>query len=125
MLQRLTTMLPGLSRLPPTCPLPLETQIIDDLQSAEHASFTRPDLKDEERPWPNDRDRGLIYPPWMTCEVPVIWLPRGRHGISAVEVNDLARNHGLEAIVDPPKRSQRGEAESKRVENEQRTPLIP
>lgn len=125
MLRRLTTLLPGLSRLPPDCPLPLPTQGVHDLHSTELASRTRPDLKDEEHPAPIDIDRGLIYPPEMTCPVPGIWLPHDRHGVAGIELNDLASNHGLEAIVDPPKRSVRHTEETGRGEKEVRTPLIP
>lgn len=108
MLRRLTALLPGLSRLPHDCPLPLQTHTIDDLQSTEQASYTRPDLADEKRTWPQALGRrGLLYPPEMTAEVPIIWLPRGRVGLSGIELNDLASNHGLEAIIDPPKRKSR------------------
>jgi hypothetical protein len=124
MLRRLTTLLPGLSRLPPDCPLPLSTQTIHDLDSTELASRTRPDLKDEEQKWPVEGNRGLIYPPEMTCEIPIIWLPHDRHGIGGIELNDLASNHGLEAIIDPPQRSSSDER-GERGEKEVRTPLIP
>jgi hypothetical protein len=124
MLRRLTTLLPGLSRLPPECPLPLLTQIIHDLDSTELASRTRPDLSDEEQKWQVEGNRGLIYPPELTCEIPIIWLPHDRHGISGIELNDLASNHGLEAIIDPPKSSPRHEND-RRGEKEVRTPLIP
>ena len=124
MLRRLTTLLPGLSRLPPECPLPLTTHIIHDLDSTELASRTRPDLADEEQKWQVEGNRGLIYPPEMTCEIPIIWLPHDRHGISGIELNDLASNHGLEAIIDPPKR-QSGNDDDRRGEKEVRTPLIP
>lgn len=104
MLRRLTALLPGLSRLPDDCPLPLPTQGIDDLHSTERASYIRPDLKDEVRTWPEDlSQRGLLYPPELTAEIPIIWLPNGQVGLSGIEVNDLASNQGLEAIIDPPK----------------------
>jgi len=124
MLRRLTALLPGLSRLPPDCPLPLNTETIYDLDSTELASRTRPDLADQEQKWQVDGNRGLIYPPEMTCEIPIIWLPYDRHGISGIELNDLASNYGLEAIVDPPKR-QSGNDSDKRGEKEVRAPLIP
>lgn len=116
MLQRLTALLPGLSRLPEDCPLPLPTEDIDDLQSAERASYTRPDLKDEIRTWPDEGlgERGLVYPPELTAEVPIIWLSSGRVGLSGIELNDLASNHGLEAIIDPPKQRSRSESTRKR-----------
>jgi hypothetical protein len=73
-----------------------------------------------------DSNRGLIYPPEMTVDVPVIWLPRGKDGVSESEVNDLASNHGLEAIIDPPKRrEERKDAVGGIAEKEVRTPLIP
>lgn len=105
MLRRLIALLPGLSRLPDDCPLPLPTEGIDDLESTERASYTRPDFKDETRTWPNEGlgQRGLVYPPELTAKVPIIWLPSGRVGLSSIELNDLASNHGLEAIIDPPK----------------------
>jgi hypothetical protein len=62
----------------------------------------------------------------MTVDVPVIWLPRGKDGVSESEVNDLASNHGLEAIIDPPKRrKERKEGGGGMAEKEVRTPLIP
>jgi hypothetical protein len=132
MLRRLTALLPGLSRLPPDCPLPLSTDYINDLQYTdlqftERASLIRPDLKDERLTSAIATDRGLIYPPEMTAEVPVIWLPWNKSGISESEVNDLARNHGLEAIVDPPKRKRRESRDREEgvVEKEVRAPLIP
>jgi hypothetical protein len=117
-------LLPGLSRLPPDCPLPLATENINDLQSTERVSLIRPDLKDEPLTSSVDSDRGLIYPPEMTVEVPVIWLPWSKSGISESEVNDLARNHGLGAIVDPPKRRESRNREEGVVEKEVRAPLI-
>ena len=125
MLRRLTTLLPGLSRLPPDCPFPISPQIISDLDSTELASRTRPDLKDEELKMPVLDNRGLIYPPELTCEIPIIWLPHDRHGISGIELNDLASNHGLEAIIDPPKRQVAHTGGDKGGEQEVRAPLIP
>jgi hypothetical protein len=125
MLRRLTTLLPGLSRLPLDCALPLPTETIHDLESTVLASQTRPDLKDEEHVHPQDVNRGLIYPPEMTCQVPVVWLPHDRHGVAGTEVSDMASHHGLEAIVDPPKPSVRHAEETGRGEKEVRTPLIP
>jgi len=126
MLRRLTALLPGLSRLPSDCPLPLSTQVIDDLQSTERASTLRPDLKDVVYTLAADSNRGLIYPPEMTVDVPVIWLPREKDGVSESEVNDLASNHGLEAIIDPPKRrEERKEGGGGIAEKEVRAPLIP
>lgn len=140
MLRRLTALLPGLSRLPDDCPLPLPTGGIDDLQSTERASYTRPDLKDEIRTWPDEGlgQRGLIYPPELTAEVPIIWLPDGRVGLSGIELNDLASAHGLEAIIDPPRQQQRQRQRSESVRNrsnsetgtrdrdaEARSPLMP
>lgn len=131
MLRRLTALLPGLSRLPHDCPLPLTTQTIDDLRSTERASYIRPDLKDETRTWPEDlSQRGLLYPPVLIAEIPIIWLPRSKVGLSGIELNDLASNHGLEAIIDPPERRPLPSAETgskgrSEKDAEVRSPLIP
>ncbi|WRT65103.1 uncharacterized protein IL334_002045 [Kwoniella shivajii] len=107
LLNRVTALLPGYSRLPSNCPIPLPTNIIDDLSSSEKASYTNPRFINSDIQIPNrffyESDvRGLIYPPEMIVPVPVIWLPSDRGGnIAQAEANELARYHGLVAVVDP------------------------
>ncbi|ORX33503.1 hypothetical protein BD324DRAFT_658318 [Kockovaella imperatae] len=104
MLQRLAVLLPGYTRLPSDCPLPLPTEWIDDKVHTEKASWTRPDLSDEPRQFfhdPGDGLRGLIYPPEMIAPRPVLWLERDTSGVAESEAADLEKYHDLPPIVDP------------------------
>ena len=109
MLQRLAILLPGYTRLPPGCPLPLATEGIDDTLYTERASYTRLDLaKDDQHPRqyfhdPSEGIKGLVYPPEMLAAKPVIWLERDDSGIAEAEAADLEKHHDLPAIVDPPR----------------------
>jgi len=108
MMDRLTTLLPGYSRLPPDCRLPLDTEAIDDLLHSERASAVRPELAKagsvQYRRFyhdPTESLRGLIYPPEVLAPVPVIWLPNDGRGVALRRAADLQRHRGLAAIVDP------------------------
>lgn len=106
MLRRVAALLPGYSRLPADCPLPLPTEELDDLFYTEKASFARPTFaKDHsDRRYfhdPAESSRGLVYPSEMLAPVPVIWLPNDRAGVATSEAADLESYHGLMAIVDP------------------------
>lgn len=108
MVNRLTTLLPGYSRLSPDCRLPLQTEIIDNLLHTERASYARPRSvhakEDRNRRFyhdPTETLRGLIYPPEVLAPAPVIWLPNDGAGVALREAADLQRYHGLAAIVDP------------------------
>ena len=107
MLLRLAALLPGYSRLPPDCPVPLPSEDIDDLFFTERAAYARPSRQiDEEKSNqlfydPSEGMRGLIYPPEMLAPRPVIWLPYDSAGVAESEASDLQRHHQLPAIVDP------------------------
>ena len=108
MLHRLTTLLPGYSRLPSDCRLPLQTENIDDLVHTERASYTRPapanQNDDRQRRFyhePTESLRGLIYPPEILAPIPVVWLSNDGAGVALREATDLQRNHGIATIVDP------------------------
>lgn len=122
MLQRLTTLLPGYSRLPTSCPLPLRPHTIDDMVYTELASVTRRDLvvgrdKDGDRFFhdPSETNRGLVYPPEMLQPTAVVWLPYTRGGGAESEAAELEGIRGLVAIVDPaPMRREGGIEKDKR-----------
>jgi hypothetical protein len=115
MLSRLAALLPGYSRLPEDCSLPLQTENIDDLFDTERAAYARPSFarKEGERRAadaepgrgffhdPTASIRGLIYPDEILAPVPVRWLPNDDAGIAESEAADLETCHGLSAIVDP------------------------
>lgn len=106
MLRRVAALLPGYSRLPADCPLPLPTQEIDDMLFTEKASYARPAFAKDysQRRFfldPTESIRGLIYPHAMLNPVPVIWLPNDHSGVASSEAADLEVYHGLAAIVDP------------------------
>ena len=102
MLQRLAALLPGYSRLPEGCPLPLATEDVDDLFYTERASYVG-----QSQPLgqlihdPSETIRGLLYPPELLAPVPVIWLPNDPSGVALTEATDLDAYHGLPAIVHP------------------------
>jgi hypothetical protein len=134
-LQRVAALLPGFSRLPPDCPLPLPTENIDDLFQTEKASFIRPDLaitsEEEERDRRYFHDstegmRGLVYPPEMLAPNPVIWLPHDKAGVAEAEAADLGRHHDLAVIVDPVAREDKGEGrrQGSGGSNEVHSPLL-
>ena len=121
-LQRIAGLLPGYSRLPAGCPLPLPTEHIDDLFQTELAACTSPsdsrplgEARDDSPPPspsrpnrtqgffhdPTESIRGLIYPPELLAPVPLIWLPNDGHGAAEREAAELERTYGLVAIVDP------------------------
>lgn len=115
-LQRVAALLPGYSRLPETCPLPLPTDHIDDRMQTERASHTRPDLARRTGPEPPEEGgtyfhdataeiRGLIYPTEMLLPLPVIWLPHDQDGVAKREAEELEGMWGLPAIVDPAARN--------------------
>lgn len=126
LLNRVTALLPGYSRLPSECRVPLESQRIDDGYRSELASRTRPDLRqlDRDGTRTSDRDgegrdteeasirasvdgtfydpvqanRGLVYPFEMLLPKAVVWLPAGRE--FEVRAAELESEWGLPAIVD-------------------------
>lgn len=111
MLQRIAALLPAYTRLPPSCPLPIDTEIIDDLSHTERAAYANPALPQNGK---HERDEGLrlfydptgdmrgrIYPPEMLVPSPVIWLPDDGDGNAEREMGDLISVHGLNAIMDP------------------------
>jgi hypothetical protein len=112
LLDRVTEYLPRLSRLPPDCPLPLQTETIDDLTHTERACFALASMEgitprgtaEEESAFfhdPGQSYRGLVYPPEMLAPAePVVWLPRDEGGIAMSEANHLMAYHGIAAIVD-------------------------
>ncbi|WVO15731.1 hypothetical protein L204_103393 [Cryptococcus depauperatus] len=107
LLRRVTALLPGYSRLPQNCPLPLRTESIDDMFQTERAAYTKLQLVESniEAPerllYENSDTKGLIYPPEMLAPSPIIWLPADEAGIAENEVEDLMLHHGLIGIVDP------------------------
>jgi hypothetical protein len=116
MLQRLTTLLPGYSRLPTSCPLPLRPDIIDDMTHTELASVTRRDLvrgrdKDGDRFFhdPTETNKGMIYPPEMLQPPVIVWLPYTRGQEAEGEAAELEGFRGLVAIVDPAPRDRRAD----------------
>ncbi|KAK4684130.1 ATP-dependent RNA helicase DOB1, partial [Tremellales sp. Uapishka_1] len=103
-LEMIHTLLPGVSRLPPSGPIPLPSENIDDLTQTEKAACTRPNLQDRPPQLSSrevDETKGLIYPPELLATVPVIWLPDDVAGVGRAEVLDLERFHRLQGIVDP------------------------
>jgi hypothetical protein len=120
MLQRLTTLLPGYSRVPPSCPLPLRPHIIDDMSHTELASVTRRDLvagrdKNGDRFFhdPTETNRGMLYPPEMLQPAVVVWLPHTPGPEAEHEAAELEGLRGLLATVDPP-RNKHGTGEKRR-----------
>lgn len=114
MLSRLAALLPGYSRLPSDCPLPLQTENVDDLFYTERAAYARPSFprKEQEKVQaeaeakrffhdPTELIRGLVYPDEILAPIPVIWLPNDDAGVAVSEAADLESYHGLSAIVDP------------------------
>jgi len=82
-------------------PLPLETEGIDDLASADRAAKTRPGAP----PRLAFTDRaletaGMLYPPELLAPTPVVWLPNDANGVGRQEAYDLQRYHGLEVTLD-------------------------
>ncbi|ODO03038.1 hypothetical protein I350_05883 [Cryptococcus amylolentus CBS 6273] len=103
--RRVAALLPGYTRLPPDCPVPLKTDKIDDMFQTELAAYSNPDL----RPGTivssglyqeTTETKGLVYPPEMLQPVPLIWLPYDEARVAENEAEDLAVHHGLVAIVD-------------------------
>lgn len=114
-LRRVAALLPGYSRLPRDCPIPLCTEEVDDLFYTEKASFARPaftkDHSDRQFFYdPTESIRGLVYPSAMLAPVPVVWLPNDQSGVATSEAADLESYHGLMAIVDPeePEQEEKG-----------------
>ena len=103
--QRLIPLLPGLARLPRTCPIPVTTEYIDDLTHTERAANAQthqietPPFHD-----PTESLRGLVYPPEMVEPVPVIWLGSDERGPALKEANELGTGSGLVVLVDPGRR---------------------
>jgi hypothetical protein len=113
--QRMASLLPGYSRLPDSCPLPLESETINDLYQTERAEQALSRLEnlsnsnsmsDDFGPNrgsflhdPSTANRGLIYPTEMLAPIPVVWLPYDSAGIAQAEAADLEARHGLPAIV--------------------------
>ncbi|WWC59119.1 uncharacterized protein I303_101667 [Kwoniella dejecticola CBS 10117] len=124
LLNRVQALLPGYSRLPIDCPIPLAIDKIDDMVYTERASYLKPEFRNRYHDHDQDENisgmengyryryqyftenanytKGLIYPPEMVVPTPVIWLPRDEGGLGENEVVELGRYHRLIAIVDPP-----------------------
>ncbi|TYJ58169.1 hypothetical protein B9479_000993 [Cryptococcus floricola] len=120
--RRVAALLPGYTRLPPDCPVPLKTDKVDDMFQTELAAYSTPDLRPgtivssglyEE----TTETKGLVYPPEMLQPVPLIWLPYDEAGVAENEAEDLAVHHGLVAIVDPVGRERDLDARIHRREN--------
>jgi hypothetical protein len=137
MLSRLAALLPGYSRLPSDCPLPLQTEAIDDLFHTERASYRRPSFARKEKQTgnrgsegaevgtffhdPTESIRGLIYPDEVLAPVPVVWLPNDEAGVAVSEAADLEAYHGLSAIVDPEDVNERRGKEKEQMRRSQPT----
>ncbi|WWC87156.1 uncharacterized protein L201_002042 [Kwoniella dendrophila CBS 6074] len=116
---RITDLLPGYSRLPEDFPLPIETEIVNDLYQTESASYLKPSFssssssaviqdRNGDRYFTENLNsiRGLIYPLEMISPVPIIWLPNDKYGIAQGELYELGKYHNLIAIIDPSEQPQ-------------------
>ncbi|WVQ76699.1 hypothetical protein IAR50_006373 [Cryptococcus sp. DSM 104548] len=124
--RRVAALLPGYTRLPSDCHVPLQTETINDIFQTELAAYSTPYLKpgtniSEILYQETTETKGLVYPPEMLQPIPLIWLPYDEAGVAESEAEDMAVHHGLVAIVDPVGRERDLEARDAGRESRRRS----
>ncbi|GJJ09404.1 hypothetical protein Clacol_003626 [Clathrus columnatus] len=85
-------------------PIPLSSEVIDDLTVTELAARTNPDAPPRLPPLPfmthTEEMHSVLYAPELLAPSPIIWLPNDSSGVAETEAVDLFRYHDLQTTLD-------------------------